>query len=63
MSKRIGNIVIIAPERPQQCDCCGKIRELRPYGANGECICFECGMKDEETTKKMVNKVLFGDEE
>ncbi len=33
-------------ERPQQCDMCGKIDELRPYGPSGECVCFECGMKD-----------------
>lgn len=34
-------------ERPQQCDLCGKIAELRPYGPNGEAVCFECGMKNE----------------
>jgi len=60
MSKRIGNAVIICAEAEQQCDLCGKIDELRPYGANGECICYECGMKDKDTTEKMMNKVLFG---
>jgi hypothetical protein len=43
---------ILYKEKPQQCDLCGKIAELRPYGPNGECICFECGMKDEKTTKR-----------
>jgi hypothetical protein len=43
--------VIIEEERAQQCDLCGKIRELRPYGPNGECVCFECMMKDEESAK------------
>ena len=43
---------IIYQEEPQQCDFCGKIKELRPYGPNGECICFDCGMKDETTTAK-----------
>jgi len=33
------------------------------YGPNGECICFDCGMKDEKTTERMMVKVLFGDEQ
>jgi len=61
MSQRIGNCIIIAPEKDQQCDFCGKIDELRPYGPNGECICYECGMNDKETTNKVMGKVLFGD--
>lgn len=60
MTERVGNIVFIREEKPQQCDLCGKIDELRPYGPNGECICFDCAMKDEPTTKKMMEKVLFG---
>jgi formylmethanofuran dehydrogenase subunit E len=60
MSKRIGNKVIISAEKPQQCDMCGEIDELRPYGPNGECICFKCGEKDPETTKRMMAKKLFG---
>ncbi len=35
---------------PKHCELCGKSAELRPYGPNEENICFECGMKDEETT-------------
>lgn len=60
MSKRIGNAVIIAVEEPQQCDLCGAIAELRPYGPNGEAICYDCGMKDRETTLRMLKRVLFG---
>lgn len=60
MTKRIGDTIFIYPEKPQQCDFCGEIKELRPYGPKGECICFSCGMKDEETTEKMMVKVLFG---
>ncbi len=58
MTKRIGDILIISKEKPQQCDYCGKIAELRPYGENGACICFECAMKDEKTTKQMFAKRL-----
>ena len=42
------------------CELCGKKGELRPYGLNGERICFECGMKDEKTTGKMFEKHTQG---
>lgn len=35
-----------------KCELCGEYRELRPYGPNGENVCFTCGMKDEEAAKK-----------
>ena len=63
MSENINGIVIIREEPPQQCDVCDKIAELRPYGKNGACICYECGLKDEETTNKMMGIILFGDKE
>lgn len=63
VSKRIGRLTIICEEKPQQCDYCGKIAELRPYGPKGEAICYECAMKDEATTERMMAKVLFGDEQ
>ena len=60
MSKRVGDMFVIAVEPDSKCELCGKTAELRPYGPNGERICFECGMKDEETTKKQFAKVLDG---
>lgn len=48
------NMVIIFIE-VRQCELCGLPAEVRPYGPNGEYICFDCfdcGMKDEETTKR-----------
>lgn len=53
----------IATEPPQQCDLCGKVAELRPYGPNGECICADCGKKDRATTERMMHKHLFGEEQ
>lgn len=53
---------IIAPEAAQQCDLCGTVAELRPYGPNGEAICFDCGMKDKATTERMMRKVMFGED-
>jgi len=38
---------IIYSEKPQQCDLCGEIAELRPYGPKGEAVCFDCAMEDE----------------
>jgi hypothetical protein len=59
----IGNVIFLYPEEEQQCDLCGKIAELRPYGPNGECVCFECGMKDEEAAMKQFRKrILNGDD-
>ena len=52
---------IIAEESPQACELCGKIEECRPYGANDEQVCFECAMKDEDTTKKKMAQYIFGE--
>lgn len=60
MSELKGGISFIYEEKPQQCDFCGKISELRPYGPKGETICYECGQKDPATTEKMMDIKLFG---
>ena len=62
MTRKIGNVVIIEEEPEGICEICGKKAELRPYGANGERICFECRMKEEETTVEMAKKILLGEE-
>jgi hypothetical protein len=53
----------IAEEVAQACEMCGVIAECRPYGPNDEQICFECAMKDEETTKKKMEAYIFGEED
>ena len=45
---------------PKRCELCGKNAELRPYGPNGENICFECGMKDERATEAQFAKRVSG---
>lgn len=45
-------------ESKGKCQFCGKDEELRPYGKNGEWICFDCGMKEEATTKAQFVKIL-----
>lgn len=51
---------VIEAEKPQQCDLCGAIAELRPYGPKGEKICYKCGQKDPQTTERMMGRYLFG---
>jgi len=55
-------IIIIEIEEEQVCFYCGKMRECRPYGKGGQQICFECGMKDEDTTNKEFDKLFEEDE-
>lgn len=51
----------IANEPNQVCELCGAIDECRPYGPNDEQICFDCGMKDSETTRNKMETYIFGD--
>ncbi len=53
----------IAEETPQACEMCGIIAECRPYGPNDEEICFECAMKDPETTERKMAAYLFGEDD
>jgi hypothetical protein len=50
----------IAQQPDELCEMCGKIDECRPYGPNDENICYDCGMKDEETTRKKMDAYIFG---
>lgn len=52
---------IIKAEPYMKCELCGKVDETRPYGPKGERICFDCGMKDEATTKRKMGIYLLGD--
>jgi len=52
---------IIAVEPPRKCELCGKVAETRPYGPRGERICFECGLKDKETTQRQALRYLFSE--
>lgn len=44
----------------EACDLCGKVDELRPYGPQGEEVCFECAMKDEAAAKRGFRKLVLG---
>ena len=60
MTKRNGRVLIVEQEKPQQCDACGEIAELRPYGPGGSIVCFPCAMTDEDTMKAQFQKRLDG---
>jgi hypothetical protein len=35
-----------------RCELCGEVEETRPYGPNGEEVCFTCMKKDEAAAKR-----------
>lgn len=51
---------VIEVEPPSVCEFCKAFKELRPYGPDGENICFNCAMKDEETMKRRAAQHIFG---
>ena len=61
MTYRVGDTVIFDAEPERACELCGKVAETRPYGPGGKRICFECGKKDPEGTKRRMDKALFGE--
>jgi hypothetical protein len=62
MTRIVGKVLIIEPEKDDVCEYCGEVKELRPYGKDGANICFDCAMKPEnreETDKNF--KTLYLD--
>ena len=55
----------IAEEVATVCEMCGKIDECRPYGPNGEQICFECATTkcDPVQVEKRMQQYIFGETE
>jgi hypothetical protein len=53
---------IIAQQADEVCEMCGVVAECRPYGPNDENICFDCAMKDEDTTRRKMEAYIFGED-
>ena len=51
---------VISVEKSQQCDDCGEVKELRPYGPGGSVVCFQCAMKDEDEARRRFGALLDG---
>ncbi len=58
MTHRIGNVLVIESTPEATCAFCKRVKELRPYGPQGQSICFDCAMHDEPTTAKQFEKLL-----
>jgi hypothetical protein len=54
---------IIAEQPPEACEMCGAIDECRPYGPNGENICFNCATTkcDPAQVEKRMAQHIFGE--
>ena len=51
--------VQIEVEPPRACQLCGRHAECRPYGPNGEDICFDCGQKTPVATAMAFARFLL----
>lgn len=60
MTRKIGDTVYIEPQAPGVCELCDQVAELRPYGPNGESICFDCGMKNPRATAQRFAQFVTG---
>lgn len=53
-------IVWVIEEPPGRCELCGAVAETRPYGREGEQVCFACGMQDEVAARARFARRLEG---
>ena len=60
MTKRIGNLVVIAGEDDRVCELCGKEEECRPAGPKGEQVCWDCANKDKAAMKRYTDRLFQG---
>jgi hypothetical protein len=51
---------LITAQPPGRCELCDVVAETRPYGPNGEEVCFACGMKDEAAARRGFERRLGG---
>jgi hypothetical protein len=57
----MSKVLLTGREPAAKCEFCGEQKELRPYGPNGERICFRCMKKDEPAAMKQFHKRFFTD--
>ena len=55
---------VIQEQAPECCEMCGAIDECRPYGPNGENICFNCATTkcDPAQVEKRMVQHIFGEQ-
>jgi hypothetical protein len=59
----MSSLGVIQQQAPEVCETCGKLEECRPYGPNDENICYDCAMKDPETTERKMAAYVFGEDD
>ena len=52
---------LIVAQEACACEMCGDVKELRPYGPNGERVCFRCAMKDEAAMRRAFDRRIGED--
>ena len=57
----MSGVGFIAQEEDDTCELCGAFEETRPYGPNGERVCYTCGMKDESAAMRGFEKYVLGE--
>jgi hypothetical protein len=58
MTQRIGNVVVIVPEPDETCALCGRLRECRTAGPNGERVCYDCALKNPDALEDYADKLF-----
>jgi hypothetical protein len=57
MTKRVGNTVIIEPEKPVRCSRCRRVTECRDVLGDGKQVCLPCTTEDE---REAYGRLMFG---
>jgi len=60
MTRRIGDVVVIAPEEDRRCELCGVEAECRPAGPKGEQVCHPCALKDPAAMERYNQRLFQG---
>lgn len=60
VTEAIDSNTLLSAQPPGRCELCGAVKETRPYGPNGEEVCFGCGMKDEAAMKAQFERRIRG---
>jgi len=57
---KITSFPIFGNTKKGNCQLCGEVEDLRPYGPNNEDICYECGKKNWTKVEEKMDEYFFG---
>lgn len=61
VAQAIDTGTLIQAQPAGRCELCSTVAETRPYGPQGEDVCFECAMKDEPAARRAFANRMAGD--